>query len=169
MQRGQTVLVDTNIIIEAVRTGCWNALGTHFRLETVEKCCEEARGGVLHRPGYVKIDENALRGKLRAHPVPEIELIQLTLKYPEAAGLDDGERHLWAHALTRSDAWIATTADKAAFFAACHLGWRDRMVSLEMLIESAGARHALKQIKPQFSKARLDQWGSEFSLPRIGR
>ena len=30
MQRGQAFLVDTNIIIEAVRTGCWNALTTHF-------------------------------------------------------------------------------------------------------------------------------------------
>ena len=164
MQPGQPVLVDTNIIIEAVRTGCWNALGTHFKLETVDKCCEEARSGDLRRPGYVKIDESALREKLLAHPVSDIELIRLTLEYPDATGLDDGERHLWAHALTRSDAWIATTADKAAFFAACHLGWRDRMVSLKALIESAGARHALKHIKPQFSKARLDQWGSEFAL-----
>jgi len=164
MQPGQPVLVDTNIIIEAVRTGCWNALGTHFKLETVDKCCEEARGGDLHRPGYVKIDESALREKLRAHPVSEIDLIHLTLKYAGAAGLDDGERYLWAHALTRTDAWIATTADKAAFFAACRLGWRDRMVSLEALIEYAGARHALKLIKPQFTKARLDQWGGEFAL-----
>ena len=164
MQSGQPVLVDTNIMIEAVRTGCWNALGTHFKLETVEKCCEEARGGDLHRPGYVTIDERTLREKLRTHPVSKIELIHLTLKYPKATGLDDGERHLWAHALTRKDVWLATTADKAAFFAACHLGWRDRMVSLEGLIESAGARRVLKLIKPQFSKARLDQWGGEFAL-----
>lgn len=163
MRLGQTVLVDTNIIIEAVRTGCWNALGTHFKLETVDKCCEEARGGDLHRTGYVEIDEAALR-KLHSQPVSDAQLIELHLAYSQAAGLDDGERHLWAHALTRNDAWIATTADKAAFFAACHLGWRDRMVSLEALIESAGARHALKQIKPQFTKARLDQWGGEFAL-----
>ena len=55
MQRGQVVLVDTNIIIESVRTGCWNALTTHFKVETVEKCCEEARTGEAHRPGYVKL------------------------------------------------------------------------------------------------------------------
>ena len=51
MQRGQVVLVDTNIIIEAVRVNCWGALTAHFSVETVEKCCEEARTGELHRTG----------------------------------------------------------------------------------------------------------------------
>ena len=36
MQRGQAVLVDTNIIIEAVRTGCWNALTMHFSVQSVK-------------------------------------------------------------------------------------------------------------------------------------
>ena len=29
MQSGQVVLVDTNIIIEAVRTNCWSAITAH--------------------------------------------------------------------------------------------------------------------------------------------
>lgn len=164
MQRGQAVLVDTNIIIEAVRTNCWTALTAHFNIETVEKCCEEARTGRLHRPGYVKIEEKALRDKLRAHAVSDGDLASLSIHYENAARLDEGERHLWAHASMRSDAWMASTGDKAAFFAACHLGWRDRLVSLEELAEGAGARHALKQIKPQFTKARLDLWRAEFVL-----
>jgi hypothetical protein len=45
MERGRIVLVDTNIIIEAVRSHCWNALATHYAQETVEKCLEEARTG----------------------------------------------------------------------------------------------------------------------------
>jgi len=40
------VFVDTNIILEAVRTGCWMALTTTFSIETVEKCIEEALTGV---------------------------------------------------------------------------------------------------------------------------
>lgn len=164
MKPGQIVLVDTNIMIEAVRAKCWNALGTHFTLETVDKCLEEARGGDRLRPGYVVIDEPTLRKNLTSHPVSDEQLLKLHLACPQSEGIDDGEKHLWAHALSRSDAWIATTADKAAFFAACSLGWRDRMVSLEGLAEAAGARHSLKLLKPQFSKARLEQWGGEFAL-----
>jgi len=99
MQRGQTVLVDTNIMIEAVRVNGWNALKAHFQIVTVDKCCEEARSGDLHRPGYVQIKESELRDRLESHAVSDLELITLSLACAEAAGLDDGERHLWAHAL----------------------------------------------------------------------
>ena len=34
MQRGQVVLVDTNVIIEAFRAHCWNAVTTHFTVES---------------------------------------------------------------------------------------------------------------------------------------
>lgn len=164
MRPGQIVLVDTNIIIEAVRTNCWGVLKTHFSVETVDKCCEEARTGQRRRAGYVEITEPMLRDKLTACRVSDIDLAGLSIRYAKAAVLDDGERHLWAHAAVRADAWIACTGDKAAFFAACHLGWRDRLVSLEELMLAAGARHALNQIKPQFTKARIEQWGAEFLL-----
>ncbi len=164
MRPGQSVLVDTNIIIEAVRTNCWGALTARFTIETVDKCCEEARTGRQHRPGYVAIEEKVLREKLVTNMVSDTELAGLSIQYADAALLDDGERHLWAHAVTRGDLWIASTGDKAAFFAACALGWRDRLVSLEELADVAGARHALKQIKPQFTKARLELWGVEFVL-----
>ena len=114
MQRGQVVLVDTNIIIEAVRTGCWNALTVHFKMETVEKCCEEARTGEAHRPGYVKVDEGALRSRLTAHAVSGVMLFELGQRYPDADRLDAGERHLWAHALDRNDEWVAACSDRAA-------------------------------------------------------
>lgn len=164
MLPGQCVLVDTNIIIEAVRTRCWGALTAHFRIETVERCCEEARTGQLHRPGYVVIEERTLRERLVANAVSDSDLALLSIEYANASNLDAGERHLWAHAFIREDAWIASTGDKAAFFAACQMGWRDRLISLEELANAAGARHALKEIKPHFTKARLEQWAAEFLL-----
>ena len=33
---GQIVLADTNVIIEAHRTGCWKVLANHFAIHTVE-------------------------------------------------------------------------------------------------------------------------------------
>ncbi len=166
MQRGQIVLVDTNIIIESVRVNCWNALTTYFGVETVEKCREEARTGELHRPGYVVVDEKALRERLKACPVSDQELAALTLRDAESFRLDPGERHLWAHALTRGDAWLACCCDNAAVQAAVRLGWEDRLKSLEELALAAGANPAVRKLKEQFSAARLSAWRTAALLKR---
>lgn len=166
MQRGQAVLVDTNIIIEAVRTGCWSALIAHFSVQSVEKCCEEARTGEAHRPGYVAVSEKTLREGFEVHRVSETELVTLSLRDAEAFRLDAGERHLWAHALGRTDDWIACCCDQAAINIAVRLDWGDRLVSLEDLASAAGAKHALKQLKPQFETARLSAWRTAALLRR---
>ena len=166
MQRGQIVLVDTNIIIEAVRTSCWNALTAYFTMETVEKCCEEARTGQAHRPGYVEVSEKALRVRLIVHRVTDSDLAALGLRDAEAFRLDLGERHLWAHALVRGDAWVASCCDRAAINSAVRLGWEDRMVALEELVQAAGARPALKNLKAQFGSARLSEWRTAALLER---
>lgn len=118
MEPGQVVLVDTNIIIEAVRTRCWDALVSHFTLETVDKCLEDARTGDPMRREYVAVT---------------------------ADQLDAGERELFAHAFGRTDAWIASCADRAALKAAFALGWKDRIMSLEALAQVAGAKPELKR------------------------
>jgi hypothetical protein len=124
----------------------------------VEKCCEEARTGNLRRPGYVEVTEGDLQTRLAIHPVSAKALATLALQDPESAGLDPGERHLWAYALDRTDDWLACCADRAAVNAAVRLGWQDRLISLEELANHAGARAALKNLKTQFTSARLYQW-----------
>jgi hypothetical protein len=76
VQRGQAVLVDSNVIIEAIRTGCWNALTGHFQVETADKCREEARTGRAYAPGYVVVQERDLREHLTAHGVDENALTE---------------------------------------------------------------------------------------------
>ncbi len=164
--RRTVVLVDTNVIIESFRTGCWSALAAYFTMETVEKCCEEARTGRAHRPGYVKVDARVLNRRLTVHPVSDRELLALSLRDVEAFRLDPGERRLWAHALGRSDVWVASSADRAAINAAVRLGWEDRLVSLEELTNHAGARSALKHLKGQFGSARLSTWRTAALLDR---
>lgn len=158
MKAGDVILVDTNIIIEATRTNCWSALNGHYRVETVEKCAEEARSGDAYRPGYVKIDEAALRDRLMVHSVSDAEIANVALRQPSAALLDPGELHLWAHALHRRDAWMATTADAAAIRVAVELGWSDRLVSLETLVLDCGAKRAVNQLHKQFHTETLSQW-----------
>jgi hypothetical protein len=158
MKAGEVILVDTNIIIEATRTSCWSALNGHYRVETVEKCVEEARSGDAYRPGYVKIEEAALRERLTVHSVSEAEIAAIMLRQPSAALLDPGELHLWAHAMHRQDAWMATTADAAAIRVAVELGWCDRLVSLESMALGCGAKGAVKQLNKHFHTEMLSQW-----------
>lgn len=158
MQPRQPVLVDTNIMIEAVRTGCWNAIKTHFHVHTVEKCIEEARTGDRYRPGYVEISEAALRDKVTIHPVLPAQLAALAVSDAEAFRLDPGERELLAHAIGRNDNWRLVCSDRAGINAAMRLGWGDRAVSLEDLAQAVGARHALKTLKSQFTASHLKSW-----------
>lgn len=158
MQPRQPILVDTNIIIEAVRTGCWTAIKTHFEVHTVTKCIEEARTGDRYRPGYVEIPEDALRDKLTAHSISSQQIAALAVSDAEAFRLDPGERELLAHALSRQDAWLLTCCDRAAINAAIRLGWSDRVTSLQEVANAAGARHAVKALKPQFEADRLGSW-----------
>jgi len=156
MQPGGTVLVDTNIIIEAVRIECWKAITGHFRIETVEKCCEEARTGDLHRPGYVEVSEADLKTRLTIHRVSDKALATLALQ--ESFRLDAGERCLWAHAMGRDDDWFACCCDRAAVNAAVRFGWADRLVALEELVQTAGEKRAARMLKDQFRLVRLSTW-----------
>lgn len=165
MRQGQIVLVDTNIIIEAFRARCWKALTAYYRVETVEKCYEEALTGDRLRPGYVEVDSIALKEKLVIHRVTPLELAALALTCPDADALDAGERHLFAHAHGRSDAWIATCADRAAVRIAFTLGWKERICSLEVLVRPTGAKPALKH---HFTEDWLSQVRTDFMLGRLG-
>jgi hypothetical protein len=162
VQRGQVLLVDTNIVIEAFRTGCWKALTTHFKVETVEKCYEEALTGDPLRPGYLSIGAAALRSGLSArHKVSEPQRVELSLRSPLAAVLDAGERDLLAHALGRGDAWIVSCADRAGVRAALELGWEERIVALDTLARAAGSR---AQFKRHFTEAWLAEVRTAYKL-----
>ena len=161
MEGVQAVLVDTNIIIEAVRIKCWRALTGRFQIVTVEKCCEEARTGDLRRPGYVRVSEKDLQTRLAVHRESRTELANLALRDSESYRLDDGERHLWAHALGRTDEWFACCRDHAAVNSAIHLGWADRFISLEEMVLAASGKRSAGALKDHFRTARLSAWRTE--------
>lgn len=162
MDRGQIVLVDTNVIIEAFRTNCWRAISTYFSIETVAKCEEEACTGDPLRPGYITIDNAMLRSGLRrVHVVSTRERAALALALPNSYALDDGERDLLAHALPRQGAWLIVSADKAAVFATLKLGFRERIISLERAALANGAR---PQLKGHFAERWLKDVCSEWTV-----
>ena len=137
------VFADTNVVIEAFRTGCWTAICDRYDVETVEKCVEEALTGNPGDPRYVAIppaDLNA--GIARRHSVTRSEIASLVLAYSSCATLDDGDKHLlarlYADQALPSLLLVVSTADKAALVAGHQLGWLDFLVSLEDLARQAG-------------------------------
>jgi hypothetical protein len=164
VQRGRVVLMDTNIIIEAFRTRSWNAITSYFAVEAPEKCYEEALTGNLHRRGYVEVDATLLRKGLSVrHAVSDTARAALALKLRKADALDAGERDLLAHALERTDAWLASCADRAAMFAALELGWEERFISLEAMARAAGAKPSLKS---HFTDGWLSEVRTAYKLDR---
>ena len=134
------VLVDTNVILEAHRVDAWRALTGGYRVETVEDCVTETQTGFQrHRPEQ-QIDERRLRSSLATvHTVGNRELAELAVQAGDIA-LDTGEASLWAHVLGRSDPWVLCGPDKASLRCGVHLGFRERLVSLQQLLEDAGHR-----------------------------
>lgn len=141
------VLVDTNAILECFRVGSWRALASGYSVETVEDCVTETQTGFQRRRPELQIDAAQLRASLKAvHPVADAERAVVAVRAPDIA-LDVGERSLWAHALTRSDAWVLCGPDKASMRFGVRLGLKDRLIALEALLSDAGHRpkESLKQ------------------------
>jgi hypothetical protein len=142
--RDTVALVDTNVMIEAVRVRCWNALSGALRLETVAECRDEAGRGDRSRPGYVPVSEADLARLSKVHPVTDLERAVFGLAYGGSQNMDGGERDLFAHAYARSSAgdptWVICSPDRASIRAAVALGWRDQTRSLGELAAAVGAR-----------------------------
>jgi hypothetical protein len=136
------IFADTNVIIEAFRTGCWTAICTTHAIETVEKCIEESLTGDSSDPSYVAIASADLcSGLTQRHGVTKKEIAYLVATHPSCNTLDDGELHLLARLFADnipSPIILVSTADKAALIASHRLGWLDYAVSLEDIARQSG-------------------------------
>jgi hypothetical protein len=163
------VLVDTNAILESFRVGSWRALSGGYAVETVEDCITETQTGFQRRSPEMQIDAAELRATLQAiHPVIDAQRAVIAVRAPDIA-LDVGERSLWAHALTRSDAWVLCGPDKASMRFGVRLGLKDRLIALETLLSDAGHRPK-EALKPAYTAKWLDKLlGELFMSEGFGR
>jgi hypothetical protein len=119
------VLVDTNVILECSRINAWRALAGGYDVETVEDCVIETQTGFQRRRPEQQIDRATLVGSLKAvHKVGDKERAAAMVREPLYSFLDPGEQSLWAHALTRTDAWVLCGPDKASLRLGIRLGCR---------------------------------------------
>lgn len=161
--RAPVYLLDTNAIIEAVRVGVWNALCGGLDVHTVEECRDECRRGDALSSGYITVSATALDRLGAVHPVTEAQRASFVLR-TDASALDPGELDLYAHALGRADSvWVLCSPDRAAVRIGVELGWRDRLVSLEELVDAVGSRPN-PPLRPHFRTAWLSQRRTEALL-----
>lgn len=155
MKRGDVLLVDTCAIIEAHRTGCWNALTKNFLVETVDECLVEAQTGKAQRI-YPPVSDQELRAAFHEiYTVSDVDRATFELEKPGGVPeLDPGERDLWVHAWKRPGAWCLCGPDKASMKAGFVLGHRERLISLEALLHCIGVT---KGIKPHYSARWLEE------------
>ncbi len=151
---GPVVLVDTNVVFEAIRAGIWPAITGSTQVETVEECLDEARRGDGFSSGRVTVTESDLARFHQVHPVDDTERAALLLSLPDVE-LDEGERDLLAHCLHREEPppWVLISPDRAAVRGAVGLGWEDRVISLEEVATGAGCQPAqLKRLRSHFRR-----------------
>lgn len=162
------VLVDTNVIIEAVRTGTWAAITGQLSIESVEVCRNEALAGAERAsPGYIAVSPVDLARLRAVHRVPSVAQAALKLAYPQADVLDAGEHDLLAHAYQSRPADLQVCSpDKAAVRAAVTLGLGDQLVSLEDLLNRVGARPQ-PPLRVQFTTAWLRSFRTKVRLEGI--
>ena len=134
------VLLGTNVIMECHRVAAWSALAAGYRLETVEDCVAETRNEYQWRRRERQIDPIELRNSFAViHSVDELERAELLVQEPGIA-LDKDEESLWAHALKRNDGWKLCGPDMVSLRLGVGLGFGDRLVSLEQLLNDIGYR-----------------------------
>ena len=160
------MLVDTNAIIEAYRTRSWRALSRGRRVETVNACVAETQTGFQWRRKEEAIDASELRASLTAvHSVSAREWDELVLRKGNIA-LDEGEDELWAHAVGRDDAWVLCGPDRASLRCGVRLGYWERLVSLEELLNSVGHRPA-SELRQAYTKKWHDQVVGEMYVDEL--
>ncbi|WP_420633855.1 hypothetical protein [Candidatus Palauibacter sp.] len=155
------------IVIEAVDTGCWNAITGQRQVVTVDECVEELRRGDPSLSGYVAVSEQDI-SRATVLPLPPEAAVAFRLEYPDADRLDPGERDLLALARTLTAEFELCSSDRAAVVAACACGWLDRVVSLEALTASVGAR-PWRRLRRQHTEKHIGAWRTSLRLENLSQ
>lgn len=150
------VLIDTNVIIEARRTGVLRPLADYFDLHTVETVVTESQTGAQNRDESENLSASDLRGLFKVvYDVSELERATF-LSQGKGTLLDPGELDLLVYAsmFGPADVWLLNSPDKAAVRYCYERAWQDRVVSLEGM-----ATHL--KLKREWRANYTDRWLSQ--------
>jgi hypothetical protein len=154
-------MLDTNVIIEAHRTRCWNAVVKGFALETTKECADEAGRGDQSDPLYVAVQVSQMSQVVTVDPAWHEPVKARSVFF---SLLQPGEQELLVYAYHDQSLPWASTADTAAVRAGHELGLLDRFVTLEELARLVGARPNLRR---HFTNAWLSRLRTELKLESL--
>jgi hypothetical protein len=161
----KVIYVDTNVVLEAQRTGCLLDILERFDVRTVETVQIEIQTGDRRREGYVAVNMEEFSAKATINKVTNVQLLQASAKASSLPALDPGERDLLAFVASEDPrSLLLTTADKAAVKTACQLKLENSLISLEEIAGQCGKSPALKR---QYSRAWLGQVRTEFRFDTL--
>lgn len=143
------VLLDNCAISACIAAGAWTALAARYTLETVEEVEREATTGYQHR---AIIPPAQFRAQVKVHSVSVGERFEAQAAHAALSTIDDGERDLWVHALSREGGWILCGPDTASIKFGVLNGFQDRLISLEELLENIGHKPRVKLPEHQTRK-----------------
>ena len=138
------VLLDNCAISACVAAGAWAALASRYTLETVEEVEREATTGYQHRQ---IIPPAEFRKQVKVHNVTDEARFEAQTVHVGLGKIDEGERDLWVHALSRGGGWILCGPDIASIKFGVLAGFQDRLISPEQLLDDIGHRpkHKLQE------------------------
>lgn len=148
------VLLDNCAISACFAADAWNALVARYALETVDEVEREATTGYQHRE---IIPPAQFRTQVKVHQISVVERFEAQAKHAGLAMLDDGERDLWIHALAREGGWILCGPDIASIKFGVLNGHKDRLISLEALLDAIGFKPKQKLREHQTAKWLVNQ------------
>jgi len=158
----QIVYVDTNVVIEAIDTGCWKALLNQFDIRTVAEVRRETQAGHRRIKSYVVVDKDLFDEKVKVFEATSVQIAAAQLRTRLMAQIDAGERDLLAYVAAQDkNALLLTTGDRAAVRTACALGLDDRLRSLEELAHACGQK---PKVEEWFTKKWLSKVKTEYLL-----
>jgi hypothetical protein len=141
----QIVYVDTNVVIEAIDTGCWLALLNHFDIRTVAEVRRETQAGNRRIKSYVVVDKEMFDAKVKVTEVSSVQIAAAQLRTHLLTQIDalakDG-------ALLDAEERAAIDAGRARLEAAMAGDSRD---------EINAAAEALETLSKPFAERRMDR------------
>ena len=159
------VYLDTCVIIEAHRVKCWKQLAAQNELHTVRECYDELAGGNPRDPDYIAVDQRQIALDMAIHDCAPRQRIAAATRAATFGGLDAGEMGLLAWCADQDpQAMIITTGDRAAIVAACELGLRNNLQSLEEIAKGMRPRSTLQR---HFCRKWFEEVCRSFALDNI--
>ena len=141
LKRDSVIYLDTNVFIEAERSECLNSItGYYDHLCTVDQVIEELNTGLHGSSDNIKVNTDSL--EVEVNHVTPLDQATLKLQLAGEIELDAGGFDLLAKIINLgNNSFFVCSPDTACVRAAHFLGFGEKVISLEELVDLSGKQN----------------------------